>query len=147
MMDQDEVEAFLDTEFPQIRRTGNRFDVSRVEGHEVDLAFEAGEDHLRPGGSVSGPALFALADVAAYLSIVAQRGTSARDAVTTNLSINFLRRPAPGTLRACARTLKLGARLSVVEVAIVAADGAPVAHAVATYAMPKTDELSGIRIP
>lgn len=139
-MELHQLEAFLDAEFPQIRRPGNRFDISRVEGHEVDLLFEAGEHHLRPGGSVSGPTLFALADVAAYLSIVAQRGTSARDAVTTNLSINFLRRPAPGALRANARTLKLGFRLSVVEVTIFGRDEDPVAHAVATYALPQTDK-------
>jgi uncharacterized protein (TIGR00369 family) len=91
---------------------------------------------LRPGGTVAGPALMALADFAVYAALLARIGRVPL-AVTTNLSINFLRKPGAGDLLAEAGLLKLGKRLAVGEVTIApAAGGEPVAHAVATYSIP-----------
>ena len=80
------------------------------------------ERHLRPGGTVSGPTMFALADVTAYCAVLAHIGPVAL-AVTTNLNINFLRKPEPGPLSCTCRLLKLGKRLAVIEASISAGAG------------------------
>jgi acyl-coenzyme A thioesterase PaaI-like protein len=97
----------------------------------------AGEDMLRPGGTVSGPAMFTLADVGIYIAILGVHGATALEAVTSNLAISFLSRPAPCDLIARVRLLKSGSRLCFGEVALYS-DGKPemVAHATATYVMP-----------
>jgi uncharacterized protein (TIGR00369 family) len=94
------------------------------------------ERHLRPGGTISGPAMMALADLALYAAILAQIGPVGL-AVTTNLSFNFLRKPAQRALIAECRLLKLGKRLAVGEVAMMSeGDAAVVCHATGTYSIP-----------
>lgn len=95
------------------------------------------QQHLRPGGTVSGPVMMGLADAAVYALILSRIG-SVELAVTTNLSINFLRKPQPADLLARATMLKLGKRLAIAEASIysVELDTEPVAHAVATYSIP-----------
>jgi uncharacterized protein (TIGR00369 family) len=132
----DEVSEFLDREFPQAGTAGLGFRLDALEAGRLTLSLTAEERHLRPGGTVSGPSLFALADVAAYLCILAHLGPLLH-VVTTNMAINFLQKPPPGLLMAEAHLLKLGRRLAVVEVSIRGAqDGLPAAHAVGTYAIP-----------
>lgn len=130
------IARFLETDFPQLGGPEGGYSMVEVGPGTAVLRLLAGQAHLRPGGTVSGPTLFALADVAAYVAILAHIGPVAL-AVTTNLSINFLRKPQPGVLLGRARILKLGKRLAVVEVEITpdAADDV-VAHAVATYSIP-----------
>jgi uncharacterized protein (TIGR00369 family) len=96
-----------------------------------------GEKNLRPGGTVSGPAMFSLADVAVYLAILAMIGPEAL-AVTTNASIDFMRKPAAGRdLIAEARLLKLGRALAVGDVLVFSEGVAePVARASFTYSIP-----------
>ena len=96
----------------------------------------------RPGGTISGPTLMALADVSMYVAILASIGWVPL-AVTTNLNINFLKKPAPGPLIGESRLLKLGKRLVVGEVAI-RLDGEEdlVAHATATYSIPPQSRAS-----
>lgn len=131
-----EVSAFLDREFPQIHIGGRSFHVDAVEPGAAIVRLEARDHHLRPGGTVSGPSMFSLADLSAYVAILAHIGPVAL-AVTTNLNINFLRKPPAGDLFGHCRILKLGKRLAVTEVAITAGDDAdPVAHATATYSIP-----------
>jgi len=99
------------------------------------------DDFLRPGGSVAGPIMMGLADAAFYAVILANIGP-VELAVTTNLSINFLRKPPPGDLTATARLLKLGKRLAVCEATLRSdALGAqrPVAHVTGTYSIPPPD--------
>lgn len=130
------INRFLETDFPQLGGSDGGYSVVDVAPGTAVLRLLTGSQHLRPGGTVSGPTLFALADVAAYVAILAHIGPVAL-AVTTNLSINFLRKPEPGALFGRARILKLGKRLAVVEVAISPEDeGETVAHAVATYSIP-----------
>ncbi len=131
-----ELTAFLDREFPQLHREGRVFSVVSVAPGEAVVKLDTAEQHLRPGGTVSGPTLFSLADLAAYTAILAHIGPVAL-AVTTNVSINFLRKPPPGPLLATCRVLKLGKRLAVMEV-LIAAHGRtePVAHATVTYSIP-----------
>lgn len=130
-----EVEAFLAREFPQIAGSGD-FAVVEVGPMKARFRLLHGEHHLRPGGTVSGPTMFALADVGMWIAILAQIGPIGM-AVTTNLNINFLRLPGAVDLVADCRVLKLGKRLAVTECGIApAAGGELVAHATATYSIP-----------
>lgn len=133
VMQIEELSQFLKCEFPQLN---DEFEIVQIGNGYCILQFEADEKHLRPGGTVSGPALFALADVAAYAAILAHIGPVAL-AVTTNLNINFLRKPAPGLIQGNAKILKLGKRLAIVEISITARENDQlVAHAIATYSLP-----------
>lgn len=98
------------------------------------------DDFLRPGGTISGPVMMAMADYAMYAAVLSRIGL-VELAVTTNLNINFLRRPRPGDVVAEARLLKLGQRLAVGEVALnIDGDEDLVAHVTATYSIPpRTD--------
>ncbi len=131
-----EIESFLDEVFPQLHHGGRTVLVESVGPMTATLRLLAHERHLRPGGTISGPAMFMLADVGIYVAILAHIGREAL-AVTTNLNINFLRKPPHGDVIVHCRLLKLGKRLAVGE-ATLFAEGAdePVAHAVATYSIP-----------
>jgi uncharacterized protein (TIGR00369 family) len=136
IMDVDALNRFLETDFPQIHTDGKVFEVVEVGHGTVVMQLAPNEKHLRPGGTISGPTMFALADVAAYCAVLAHIGPVAL-AVTTNLNINFLRKPEPGPLSCACRILKLGKRLAVVEASISGGeDDDLVAHATATYSIP-----------
>lgn len=129
-----ELEGFLTTHFPQVGDF--LFRIERVEDKAVRVRLPFHEMHLRPGGTISGPALMTLADTAMYVLVLAQIGPVAL-AVTTNLNINFLRKPAQRDVMAEARLLKLGSRLAVGEVTMFSeGDDEPVAHATLTYSIP-----------
>ena len=134
----------LKTEFPEAAQAVGRYDVEDMwlGGCRVRRPHHAGA--LRPGGTVSGPIMMALADFTMYLAVLSAIGWVPL-AVTTNLSINFLRRPAPRDLIAQARLFKLGKRLAVGEIALHS-DGEDemVAHATSTYSIPTSE---GIKIP
>ncbi|KGJ16755.1 PaaI family thioesterase [Paracoccus sanguinis] len=128
-----EVEAYLAEIFPQV--AGYRIEQARADGARVRLA--VADRHLRPGGTVSGPTMFELADLAMYAAVLAQVGRVPL-AVTTGASIDFLRKPAAGRdLVAECRMLKLGRVLAVGDV-LIRSDGdeAPVARASLTYSIP-----------
>ena len=128
-----EIEVFLTTHFPQIN---GRFDILHLEAGVLQLGMNAGEADLRPGGTVSGPSMFALADCAFYIATLSLIGPEALT-VTTSATINFMRKPVPGGLTAEARVLKLGRTLSVGDVLIYNDDKAkPVAQASLTYSIP-----------
>jgi len=140
-MNAEELQAYLVRIFPQMYGPGRPARVEAVGENEVSVRFTAGERHLRPGGTVSGPAMMTLADATVYVAILAAIGPVPL-AVTTNLSINFLRKPEPGELIADCKLIKLGKRLAVGEVGIrPAAGGELVAHAVATYSIPPERDL------
>ena len=130
-----EVSSYLDEVFPQIKTNGDNIAVVDVAPGNALVRLEADDKHLRPGGTVSGPTMFMLADLAAYAVILAHIGRVAL-AVTTNLNINFLMKPEPGPLDATATILKLGKRLVVTDIAISDSGGELVAHATATYSIP-----------
>ena len=130
-----EVHRFLAGEFPQIA-IGRAFKVEETGHRFARLRMCFGEHLLRPGGTISGPAMFALADVAMYAAVLASVGPVAH-AVTTSLTINFLRKPAPRDMIGEARILKLGKRLAVGEIALHSDGEAELAaHATATYSLP-----------
>ena len=129
-----ELGAFLESAFPQV---ADDFAVEALRDDGLTVRLRVAERHLRPGGTVSGPSMFALADVAIYLAVLARIGPVAL-AVTTSCSIDFMRRPAPATdLLAEARLLKLGRVLAVGDV-LLRSEGtdAPVARASLTYSIP-----------
>ncbi|WP_113910884.1 PaaI family thioesterase [Roseovarius dicentrarchi] len=129
-----DLEAFMSAQFPQV---AHDFTVDAVAPMQLALRLNVSERHLRPGGTVSGPAIFALADVGVYLAVLAMIGPQAL-AVTTNCSIDFMRKPAAdANLIAQVRLLKLGRVLAVGD-ALVYSDGsdAPVARASMTYSIP-----------
>ena len=128
-----EMHAYLAEVFPQL---GPRFEVLELRPAFVKVRMPTAEPDLRPGGTVSGPTIFALADCAFYIATLALVGRQALT-VTTSCSIDFLRKPAPGELRAKARVLKLGRSLSVGDVLVFSSghDG-PVARAGLTYSIP-----------
>ncbi len=129
-----ELQMFLAREFGQVAAD---FVVEKAVDGGVTLRLAVAERHLRPGGTVSGPAIFGLVDVAMYLAILARIGPQALT-VTTNCAIDFMRKPVAGRdLRAEARVLKLGRVLAVGDV-MVFSDGLaePVARAGLTYSIP-----------
>jgi uncharacterized protein (TIGR00369 family) len=129
-----DLEAFYAAHFPQMDRF--RFKIEKVEDRFVQVRLLYHDLHLRPGGTISGPALMGLADSAMYSLLLAMIGPVAL-AVTTSLNINFLRKPAPADVVAKARLLKLGSRLAVGEVTMFSdGDEEPVAHATVTYSIP-----------
>jgi uncharacterized protein (TIGR00369 family) len=131
-----ELEGFLAAEFPQAFFPGSGLSIEALwdGGCRVRQAFR--EVSLRPGGTISGPTMMALADIAMYVALLAAIGPVPL-AVTINLNINFLRKPGRCDLTAEARLLKLGKRLASGEV-ILRCEGekAPVAHATSTYSIP-----------
>jgi uncharacterized protein (TIGR00369 family) len=128
-----DVRDFLAKEFPQIGRT---FLIEDIGPMRARMRLVVNDMHLRPGGTISGPSMFGLADVSLYVAILANIGLVGQ-AVTTNLNINFLRRPEPADLIGEARLIKLGKRLAVGEVSIRASETEElVAHAVGTYSIP-----------
>ena len=135
-MTRDELTDFLDREFPQIHVGGRTYFLEEVGPLSARMRMEYHERHLRPGGTISGPAMMALADLALYAAILAQIGPVAL-AVTTSLNFNFLRKPEPRPLIADCRLLKLGKRLAVGEVSMFS-EGNPdvVCHATGTYSIP-----------
>ncbi len=133
-MSREELTAFMQEAFPQ---AADDFVIERVALREITVRMPVSERHLRPGGTVSGPTMFALADVSVYLSILAMIGPRAL-AVTTSCAIDFMRKPAAGVdLVARAKLLKLGRVLAVGDVLIFSQGRSePVARASLTYAIP-----------
>ncbi len=132
MATKDEINAFIAAEMPQARIT-----VRDVGNRGAVVVREVGDTDLRPGDTVSGPVLFTVADVALYVAIFGEIGIVPL-AVTTSLTINFLRKPAAGRpIVGVCRLMKLGRALAVGEVSLYSeGQDEPVAHAVGTYSIP-----------
>jgi uncharacterized protein (TIGR00369 family) len=131
-----ELEKFLHAEFPQAF-SGDDIQIESADGVRCRLRQRYHEQMLRPGGTISGPTLMALADFAMYVVLLSAIGPVGL-AVTTNLNINFLRKGEPGQdVLAAARLLKLGKRLAVGEVNLFSGTMPdPIAHVTATYSIP-----------
>lgn len=133
-MDKSALSAFLQMEFAQV---ADDFTIEELREMGILVRLKVDERHLRPGGTVSGPSMFALADVSIYLAVLAMVGPKAL-AVTTNISMDFMRKPAAAADLLCdCRLLKLGKTLAVGD-CLIRSEGmeAPVARASMTYAIP-----------
>lgn len=138
----DEFCKILDDRLPFGKMMGLAVDY--FQSDHVRLRAVYSERFLRPGGTIAGPVMMGLADAALYALVLSRIGP-VELAVTTNLTINFLKRPAPGDIIADARMLKLGKRLAVGEVSLFSeSDSAedPVAHVTGTYSIPPPDKRS-----
>ncbi|RJE80690.1 PaaI family thioesterase [Paracoccus sp. JM45] len=134
VMDADALNAFLSADFPQV---ASDFQIETVSPDILVARLKVGAGHLRPGGTVSGPSMFALADLAVYCAILSRIGPVGL-AVTTNASIDFMRKPVAGAdLLANCRILKLGRVLAVADVLVMSSGiPDPVARCSMTYSIP-----------
>lgn len=128
-----QIQEFLEQEFPQ--SVGMGYLIERLEPRRAAVRLAVRNDHLRPGGSVSGPALMGLVDFACYVVLLAHHGASARLTVTTGLQISFLRKANHEDVVCEAELLKHGRTLTVADCRISTTDGRLIAHAEATYYM------------
>lgn len=135
----EELDSFLQEQFPQGAVYGS---LRELGDGWAEMGLDVDDGHLRPGGTVSGPVMMGLADVTFYAALLSRIGLVPL-AVTTNLNINFLRKPAAHTpIWARATMLKVGRTMAVGEV-FVYSEGIdePVAHSTMTYSIPpKKDE-------
>jgi len=131
----DEIAAFLLEVFPQVEGEAT---IEEVGPMTARMRLHVAERHLRPGGTVSGPAMFMLADVSFYVAVLAMIGREPLT-VTTTLTINFLRKPPAADLIGAARILRLGRTLATGDVILTAAadPATPLAHATTSYAIPQ----------
>ncbi|WP_170398759.1 PaaI family thioesterase [Ruegeria arenilitoris] len=133
-MGREDLMAYMKEIFPQVYRD---FVVEELDEDSIVMRLVVEDRHLRPGGTVSGPSMFGLADVCVYALILARKGRQSL-AVTTNSSLDFLRKPEGGTdMIARCRLLKLGRSLAVGDV-LMFSEGSdkPVARATMTYSLP-----------
>ena len=129
-----QITNFLVAEFPQIN---GEFEIVNLSDDGVTVSLLVKDRHLRPGGTISGPSMFALADVSFYIAVLANIGPKAT-AVTTNCNIDFMRKPSKSNLTAKARILKLGKSLIVGDVLLYSKGTPnPVARANLTYSIQK----------
>jgi acyl-coenzyme A thioesterase PaaI-like protein len=128
----EEIAAFLATEFPQSLCV-----VESVGGGRATVSHRVGRAELRPGGTVSGPVLMGVADVALYVAILGEIGIVPL-AVTTDLTIHFLRKPsAERRIIGVCRLIKVGRTLAIGEVALYSEGlDEPVAHVIGSYSIP-----------
>lgn len=143
MVTKEELQAFMAAEFPQ-----NKSVIEQVGNRSATIKHHVTQADLRPGGTVSGPVMMGLADVALYIAILGEIGIVPL-AVTTSLNINFLRKPSAGAnLIGVCKLIKLGRTLAVGEVALYS-EGSDdmVAHVTGTYAIPAGGNAKGVPSP
>lgn len=138
MATKEEIARFMADAFPS-----GRFTIVEAGKRSATVRRPVAPDDVRPGGTVSGPTLMALADTALYVAIHATLGIVPH-AVTSSFTINFLRRPAADKdIVAVCKLLKVGRTLAVGEVSLYSeGDAEPVAHVVGTYALPASESNS-----
>lgn len=132
----DEISDMTERELPWAVEMG--LSTEQVDPGQARVRLPHMDRNLRPGGTISGPAIMSLADYALFVAVLTSIGPQAL-AVTSQLSINFLRKPAPRDLLAEARTIRVGRRLAYGEVLIYSEGdpaGDPVAHVTGSYALP-----------
>ncbi|MEZ5853720.1 MAG: PaaI family thioesterase [Hyphomicrobiaceae bacterium] len=135
----DEVNRLVDETFPEIHAQGRKLRIVSVGPEQVRVTLTLDPSSLRPGGTVSGPTLFTLADFSIYAALLAHLGPKAIQAVTANLNITFLARPEPVDLYADARLIRVGRTLVYAEVGLYSVGrDVMIAHATGSYALPKS---------
>ncbi|TIU26685.1 MAG: PaaI family thioesterase [Mesorhizobium sp.] len=140
-----EVNALMASVYPQLNDQFAFYEALEVFPGGCTVRLNADERHLRPGGTVSGPSLFTLADIGGYVCVLSHAGPDALS-VTTNLNINFMRKAEAGPIDGHCRILKLGKSLMVFDIDIVAGpDGHTVAHATGTYSIPPKRSADAVK--
>lgn len=132
-IDVEQLEAFLTAEFTAASR---RYQIDTLTKTGIRVKLISGSDDIRPGGTISGPSIFGLADVAIYLAILSRIGIVPM-AVTTNANVSFFRKAEGATDLICdVRILKIGRRLATADALILDAHDREIAHTSMTYALP-----------
>ena len=145
MLNAAEVNALMASVYPQLNDSFVSYEAIDVFPGGCTVRLNADERHLRPGGTVSGPSLFTLADIGGYVCVLSHAGPDALS-VTVNLDINFMRKAEAGPIDGHCRILKLGKSLMVFDIDIVAGpDGQTVAHATGTYSIPRKREDDAVK--
>ncbi len=135
-MTAEEINVLLETAYPELNGQPGEYHAVEVFPGGCVVRLNATDKHVRPGGTVSGPSLFTLADIGGYVCVLSHAGADALS-VTTNLNINFMRKAPPGQIDGICRILKLGKSLMVFDIDIRSGpDGLTVAHATGTYSIP-----------
>jgi uncharacterized protein (TIGR00369 family) len=129
-----DVKTLLRAVYPQLNQDHPSYETVEVIPGGCTVRLNADERHLRPGGTVSGPSLFTLADIGGYVCVLSHAGPHALS-VTTSLNINFMRKAPAGPIDGYCRILKLGKSLMVFDIDMIAR-GETVAHATGTYSIP-----------
>ena len=133
----DAVTKLVDDNFPQAREDIGNFVITALSPSKATVRLTIDDKFIRPGGSISGPTMFKLADISAWIAILSERGPSAIDAVTATVTINFLARPAPTDLECKTELLRLGRRIAMAECRLYSVGQPnPVAHATCSFALP-----------
>ncbi|MGB0507216.1 MAG: PaaI family thioesterase [Pikeienuella sp.] len=128
-----EAAEYLAEIFPAV---DGKFEILELSSMGARLRMRVNDSNIRPGGTVSGPSMFELADCGFYMAVLGMIGRQALT-VTTNANINFLRKPEACDMIGEARILKLGKLLATGDVTMYSeGDDQPVAHATLTYAIP-----------
>ncbi len=131
------VTNLIEQHFPQVHEGTGQLVIEDLPERGSRVRMPQDSRNIRPGGTVSGPAMFKLADFSVYVAILGELGEAALQAVTASMTMNFLSRPEPGAMVAHVRLIKLGRRLAVADVALFSEGKADmVAHATASYALP-----------
>lgn len=140
-----EFQQVIDRMLPVGRGLGFKVEALGQGNATLRMPFRA--EMVRPGGTIAGPVTMTLADCAMYAVVLGMKRDAVM-AVTSNLSIHFLRAPKPVDLIAEGKLLRLGRRLAVVEVTIYSkGEEKPVAHATGTYAFPSRTKVEGLAVP
>jgi uncharacterized protein (TIGR00369 family) len=135
-----EINDLLTAVYPQLNDNFASYQAIDVFPGGCIVRLNADERHLRPGGTVSGPSLFTLADIGGYACVLSHAGPDALS-VTVNLNINFVRKAEAGPIDGHCRIIKLGKSLMVFDIDIVAGpDKHTVAHATGSYSIPPQRE-------
>jgi uncharacterized protein (TIGR00369 family) len=133
-----DVSRLIDETFPGMRTHGRWIHFESVGVGTARVRMSAVPSTIRPGGTISGPAMFTLADVAIYAALIANLGPSAIAAVTSNLNISFLTRPEAVDMVGEARLIRVGRRLAYADVNLFSAGRSDVvAHATGYYSLPR----------
>lgn len=129
-----EYDAIIHAGVPLAQSWGVR--VLAAEAGSARLEMPSSPMLLRPGNTVSGPAIMGLADVAMWAALLSL--TEGRDeSLTAAMQVNFLRPCGPGPLIADARVIKPGGRSIFGEVLIRRADAEEVCvHVTASWVRP-----------
>jgi uncharacterized protein (TIGR00369 family) len=134
-----DVTALVDQAFPQIHAAGRVMEIEDIGPDTARVRMRLSDRNTRPGGTISGPAMFTLADFSIYAALLGRLGEPVIPAVTSNLNITFLTRPAAKDVIAETRLVRVGRRLAYAEVALYSdGENEMIAHATGTYALPST---------
>lgn len=140
-----EIDRLIDTHFPAIHYGARTLTIDALTAEGAVVRLQAHPKNIRPGGTVSGPAMFTLADYGIYVAILARFGAGELQSVTTNITLNFVSRPQPGDVLGDVRLIKVGRRQIVADMSMRSLDGTLVAHAIATYSRSTGSAAAGQR--